>query len=168
VQGSRGAKEPARDPASGRRDEPSALVRLGRRTARPARLGLLAGLPGKDDPLLVLLDVRDGAATFLLASETVRTTGDGTCLPSDDDCRRLRLRAGDVEVLQTTAPDGTVRRHRLEVVTVDAASARAARATPDARDPRALDGERRAVARLAVAGLLRAADPAPGTPAARP
>jgi hypothetical protein len=124
-------------------------VRLGGADAQPTRLEVLGALPAaEEDPLVVLLEVEDGAATFMLTT-AMATLGDGTCAPAPEDCQTLTLRPGEVQFLEVPAADGTVVQHELEVVSVREADEGGD--TGDAEDEESID------AVGAKAGAARAA-----------
>jgi len=78
----------------------------------------LGQLKGAGVPVALLFGVRGDreTAVFLLPHD-VTAVGDGTCLPSPDDCQLLELKAGDAEFFDV-AHDGGVSQYELDVDSV--------------------------------------------------
>ena len=79
------------------------------------QVGRLTPLPSAATPYFVYLGVLKDrrTAVFLLSSE-VKADGEGTCRPKGTDCQTVELEAGDREVFDVLAGDGSVER-RYEV-----------------------------------------------------
>jgi hypothetical protein len=78
-------------------------------------------LPDDENPLLVYRGVEDGAkvAIFELTGK-VDAQGDGTCLPTPEDCQYLKLHAGETEflTLSDTGNVDTDAQFQLDVVKI--------------------------------------------------
>ncbi len=79
----------------------------------------LSPLPSTQDPFFVFLGVAaDGKTAMFLVSSDAVATGDGTCLPSPENCDRVDMEAGDTEFFDVATPDGKVTQYQLDLVRV--------------------------------------------------
>ena len=67
--------------------------------------------------MLVFLGVQSSnhTAVFLMSSSAT-TTGDGTCVPSDDECSFLYLKQGDIQTIEAVSSSGEVTTYELKLI----------------------------------------------------
>jgi hypothetical protein len=79
----------------------------------------LSPLPSQTDPFFVFLGVAaDGKTAMFLVSSDAQATGDGTCVPSPENCDRVEMQAGDTEFFDVATPDGKVVQYELDLVRI--------------------------------------------------
>ncbi|MDA0166455.1 hypothetical protein OM076_39690 [Solirubrobacter ginsenosidimutans] len=80
----------------------------------------LSVLPDETDPVMVYRGVEDGGkiAIFELTGDIV-AQGDGTCLPTPEDCQYLKLHAGETEFLTVSdTGEATDAQYQLDLVKI--------------------------------------------------
>lgn len=83
------------------------------------KLTALRALPDSNSAVIVFLGVRsDGKTAVFLMSSSATTTGDGTCVPSDDECSFLYLKKGDIQTVEVVSADGEVTTYELKLVKI--------------------------------------------------
>ena len=78
-------------------------------------------LPDEEAPVLVYRGVEDGGkvAVFELTG-VVDAQGDGTCVPTPEDCQYLKLRAGETEFITVTDTGAeTDAQYQLDLVKIN-------------------------------------------------
>jgi hypothetical protein len=111
----------------------TATLRFGRTDAPSLKthrdLVRLSPLPSVEDPFVVFLGVlTDHKTAAFLVDATAQPHGEGRCRPSKTNCQTLELHAGDTEILDLTAPDGTSVQYQIELVRVSKVQATEAKA----------------------------------------
>ncbi len=97
--------------------EPGALVKR-------YHLARLTPLPSVEEPSIVYLGVSgDGETVVFLNPTGAHESGDGRCVPSDEECHRILLGAGESSVLDVPTLDGRTTEYELRVDDVSALGA---------------------------------------------
>jgi hypothetical protein len=99
----------------------------------------LTPLPSSDNPFFVYLGLSDDgrSAVFLVDANAV-PSGDGTCLPSNEQCEQVELKKGDIEFFQLQSGTAGVVEYQLEITDIAKKPAsKASAAKAHARESRA-------------------------------
>jgi hypothetical protein len=79
----------------------------------------LTPLPSTDTPFFVYLGLSDdGKSAIFLIDGDAEPSGDGTCLPSPDDCQQIALKVGDLEFLELGSGTGGLVQYQLEMTAI--------------------------------------------------
>jgi hypothetical protein len=83
------------------------------------KLTALRSLPDSDNAVIVFLGVRsDGKTAVFLMSSSATTTGDGSCVPSDDECSFLYMKKNDTQTIEAVSSSGEVTTYELKLVNI--------------------------------------------------
>lgn len=81
------------------------------------KLTSLRSLPSSDNAVVVFLGVRsDGKTAVFLLSSSATSTGDGKCVPSDDECSFIHMKKNDVQTIESVSSSGEVTTYELKLV----------------------------------------------------
>jgi hypothetical protein len=100
----------------------------------------LTPLPSSDDPFFVYLGLADnGKSAVFMVDADADPSGDGTCMPSEDECEQVKLHKGDIEFFEMQSGTAGVVQYQLEVTAIAKATAasKASAAKVHARESRA-------------------------------
>ena len=83
------------------------------------KLTSLRSLPDSNNAVIVFLGVRsDGRTAVFLMSSSATTTGDGSCVPSDDECSFIYMKKNDVQTIEAVSSSGEVTTYELKLIKI--------------------------------------------------